>query len=444
MSSSIRSSRGGQAAPECTNACGRRDRCQRSVDACPPRASAHIQPAPARRQVNNQTEDRPRWKRDFLRAFACVLRNPTLTRHAHRQGAVAVPVSRTHDRFKGLAVSLLPILLLLVLLLFQMGQADGQASTSTELDGEVHGSLAMAVVTWKVLSNRVASGRGQGHGDNYLPWIWIHRKNVSARGNQVVDPLPGYRRASHFLAQVEWHTALLCIHLGALDVREQFPLWPQPHLHPLADHIQARKQRWRRCQGLLAIAKTLGVEHGSEVGSDAPYIATIDIAATVRRSAGLGIAGIALKPHELILTSEPEDRINQRLQMEEACMTDYGATHKIVDRSILGHRTGGNLEMLSSGARLPKQLLNRPLQYEFRRRFIDTAIHTSINTGIDRTAEAMGLDPFSANLLWRNLTWRRSIPIDITLPLEMGLPLKLGGQDIAQAMATELFGKDLV
>jgi hypothetical protein len=148
----------------------------------------------------------------------------------------------------------------------------------------------MGIVTWEILQERIAAGRGQGHYDRYLPWLWIRRKNVSGRGNQVVDPIPGYRRSSHFMAQVEWHIALLCIYLGARDVREQFPLWPQPHVHPLADYAPAQSQKWRECKGLLAIADALQIDHGWEVGSDAPYIATIDIAATVKRKTGFGIA----------------------------------------------------------------------------------------------------------------------------------------------------------
>jgi hypothetical protein len=300
--------------------------------------------------------------------------------------------------------------------------------------------LAMSVVTWKVLHQRVDAGRGQGHGDAYLPWLWIHRKNVSGRGNQVVDPMPGYRRASHFLAQVEWHVGLLCVYLGARDVREQFPLWPQPHPHPLADYAPSQ-QSWNGCRGLMAISRELGVAHGREVGSDAPYVATIDIAATVKRAMGYGIAGIALKPHELILSSEPTDRVNERLAMERACMLDYGATHKVVDRSLIGRSTGGNLELLSSGAKLPERLQDERMLSEFKVRFVDAATLTSISRGIDRAGSAMGLNSMDANLVWRHLTWHRRIEIDITLPLQMGMPLNLGGRGIADVLSRELFGE---
>lgn len=301
----------------------------------------------------------------------------------------------------------------------------------------------MGVVTWETLEKWIQAGRGQGTFDAYLPWLWIHRKNVSGLGNQVHDPMPLYRRASHFMALVEWHLALLCLYLGALDVREQFPLWPQPHLHPLTHYGPTPERPHASCRGLMSIAAELDVEHGRQVGSDAPYIATIDLLVTVRRRAGVGLAGLALKPHELIFSAEPTDRIDERLRMERACMRDYAATHKVVDRSLLGHSTGGVLELLSSGARLPQGLQADSTQKEFFDRFMDTAPVTSISAGIARTAARMSIDRFSANLLWRHLAWRRIIQIDITAPLEMGEPLRVGGVATANEIARELFGEVL-
>jgi hypothetical protein len=303
-------------------------------------------------------------------------------------------------------------------------------------------ALAMGVVTWAVLDKRIDAGRGQGHFDDYLPWLWIHRKNTSGQGNQVVDPLPGYRRASHFMAQVEWHVALLCIYLGARDVREQFPLWPWAHEHPLADYPGAQHGRRRRCAGLLDIADHLGIDHGREVGSEVPYVASLDLLVTVQRRNGIGLAGIALKPHDLILSAEPNDRVNERLQLEVACMNRYDATHVVVDRRLLGPHTGGNLEFFSSGYRIPSALQVVSLQGDFLDRFLDIASTSSISEGINRAARGTGLDQMSANLLWRHLVWRQRIDIDITAPLELGRPLRGGGKDIARAISRELFGEE--
>lgn len=303
--------------------------------------------------------------------------------------------------------------------------------------------LMMGIVTWATLDDRILCGRGQGHHDLYKPWLWIHRKNVSSMGNQVVDPLPGYRRGSHFMAQVEWHVAMLCLYLGALDVREQFPLWPFPHVHPLADYTVTGKSL-PTCDGLISIARAAGIHHGSEVGSDAPYVASLDLAVTIKSATGVALAGIALKPHELILTAEPTDRIVERLELERLCMHTYQSSHKVVDRALLGHSTGGNLEFLSSGARLPIWLQRPSLIQDFRNRFVSVALETSINIGIHRAGAELDLSPVDANLLWRHLAWHRMVEIDVTQPIQIGRPLVIAGRSIADAISKELFGEVLL
>lgn len=300
----------------------------------------------------------------------------------------------------------------------------------------------MAVITWRVLQERLEAGRGSGHHDNYLPWIWIRRKNSSPSSNQVADSMPGYRRASHFLAITEWHVALLCIYLGAIDVREQFPLWPDDHAHPLEDYSVLTGQRWPRCRGLLRVAEELGIEHGIEVGtSDVPYVATLDLAVTLRLVAGYRLAGISLKPHELIETAEPNDRIIERLALEAQAIKEYGATYRIADRRILGPNTGGTLEVLSSGARLPQHLANESLKCEFIERFMEIATIISLGDGITLLAREMKLDQKDANLLWRHLAWTRELEIDVTRRIEWTRPYLPSGRDIADALAIELFGE---
>ncbi|WP_158900125.1 hypothetical protein [Burkholderia sp. L27(2015)] len=199
----------------------------------------------------------------------------------------------------------------------------------------------MPVMTWEKLLRRIEEGRGSGHGDAYQPWLWIHRKNPSKRGNQVAAPLPGYRRTSHFLAVIERHTALLCLFLGAQDVREQFPMWPMPHLHPLAGVPGGTGCGYSSLvRGLLDIASEANIPHGFEVGSGGvPYVATLDLGVTLRSDDGPRFAGISLKPHDEILAAEPSDRILERLKLEDLYLIELCAHYKIVDRSVLGEHT---------------------------------------------------------------------------------------------------------
>ncbi|MFM0236006.1 PDDEXK family nuclease [Paraburkholderia sediminicola] len=303
----------------------------------------------------------------------------------------------------------------------------------------------MAVMTWEKLEERIASGRGSGHRDEYRPWLWIHRRNASAKGNQVVDRMPGYRRSSHFLARVESHVAILCLFLGASDVREQFPLWPMPHPHPLSDLRGGCRGQLSSMRGLLSIAMDAGIEHGVEVGSGGvPYVATLDLAITLVEEGKARLAGISLKPHDEITKAEPTDRISERLGLESLYLSEANAYHRIVDCSLLGNYTGGNLETFSSAWYLPPHLRSPALIEDFCGRFIEVALVSTISSGISHAASRMGpLSLDDANLLWRHGVWTRRIGIDITKPLELGRELRLDGQSIADRLACELFGEAL-
>jgi hypothetical protein len=47
--------------------------------------------------------------------------------------------------------------------------------------------------------------------------------------------------------------------------------------------------------------------------------------------------------------------------------------------------------------------------------------------------------PISVLVIWRHLVWHRNVEIDVTIPLEHGMPLELGGRAIAGAISKELF-----
>ena len=299
----------------------------------------------------------------------------------------------------------------------------------------------MPVMTWEKLQSRIDDGRGQGHGENYKPWLWIHRKNPSRRGNQVTGRMPVYRRGAHFLSAVEVHIALLCFYLGAADVREQFPLWPFPHPHPLEGALPTARL-FPPMRGLLDIAEEAGIDHGTEVGSsDVPYVATLDLAITLMTASGPRLAGVMGKPHDQVVGTKLNERDVDRLRLQCLYLAEAGAHAVIVDQSLIGDHTAENLESFSAAAKLPSHLVHGGLQSDFCCRLVEIASDHAIDPAIARTASEFGLAASDANLLWRHGVWTRAIDIDITQQLLMNEPLALGGTRTAAALAEQLFGE---
>lgn len=299
----------------------------------------------------------------------------------------------------------------------------------------------MPAMTWRKLQAKIDEGRGQGHGDNYKPWLWIHRRNPSGRGNQATGRMPGYRRGAHFLSAIEEHLALLCLYLGAADVREQFPLWPFQHPHPL-DGALPTTAPFPPMRGLIDIAEEAGIRHGVEIGtSDVPYVATLDLAITLVTSRGPRFAGVMGKPHDQVVGDKRNQRDVERLKLQCLYLAEAGAHAVIADRSLIGNHTAENLEAFSAAATLPEQLAGGNLSSDFSSRLIEIACDHPIGRAIGKAACEFGLINRDADLLWRHGVWTRAIEIDITRQLPMNEPLALDGGRIVAALAEQLFGE---
>lgn len=298
----------------------------------------------------------------------------------------------------------------------------------------------MNLRTWKKLQEWVKAGHGTGHFDLYLPWLWVHRKNASPKSNQIVSQMPGYRRNSHFFSRIEWYIALLCLWLGAVDVREQFPLWPMSHPHPLADGVSD----WRMPSvvGLQSIAEDAGIRHGVAPGSsDVPYIATIDIMATVYIGGSPALAGLSLKPHDLVTRAEPTDRIIERQELERRYLLMLDSHFAIPDASLVSKILRGNLDVLSLyfGQSYPNDPQTHDLLASVERLSGSLPLHAALSLA----STYARLDVEDASRRLHSAIWHRSVDVDITKPIRADMQLTYGAGDLVASLQKELFGVSL-
>ncbi len=291
--------------------------------------------------------------------------------------------------------------------------------------------------TWGAVEKHIQLGRGSGHLDCYLPWLFLHRKNASPTSNQIVKSLPGYKRASHFFARVEYYFALLCLWLGALDVREQFPLWPMEHPHPLTGSGPV----WRapRARGLWAIAEQAAIRHGTEVGSNrVPYVATMDIMVTAGNLSRKKLAGISLKPHDLVTAAEPTDRMIERQELERRYMVEIGSHHVIADSSMLSLTLRANLDACARNFNAERLEDNR--HQDLLGVLCDASLALELEHALRLSARAIDLPYAEAMPLVMSAIWHREIDVDITEPIRPDFPLTFGGHRTASAFREDLFG----
>ena len=115
----------------------------------------------------------------------------------------------------------------------------------------------------------IKKGRGLGQGKNYQPFIQITRSDFSSHGrSQVVnDSIIG--RAHHFLSRLEYFTWLVLIHLGAVQIREQFPLGVQD------DDADFPDRNWEGL-GTVSAAAILDIKHPIIAGEQ-PRVQSTDL-----------------------------------------------------------------------------------------------------------------------------------------------------------------------
>lgn len=222
-------------------------------------------------------------------------------------------------------------------------------------------------MTWEKLQKLIEEGAGQGHGESYRPFIEVRRRNSSPNSNQTVGPLPGQKRPFHGLARLERHIGMLCYWLGAQDVREQFPVWPFPHSHPLAGAATAEQYETVVAPGLLEIAEDAGIDHGVYVGTGIPYVATLDVVATVlREHVPPRLVVFSCKPYEAVANACPTSRILERLELERRYCRAISARYHIAHDLALPRQLFANLEVCGTGLACRDRICSAPRFDEFR------------------------------------------------------------------------------
>jgi hypothetical protein len=282
------------------------------------------------------------------------------------------------------------------------------------------------------VANWIRAGRGQGRGNDYSPWIRITRGFSSPVSHQVFSALPLHKRNHHFLSQMEYHTAIQLAYLGAVELRECLPMWPMEHQHPIDTDPRSR------AVGLLDIAANAGIEHGNFVGSEVPYIASIDIFVSINWNAKLYQLGVSCKPTQILNRS---CRAQERTRLDELYCHSVGAIH---------HREGGtnfnpflvqNLDTYRPSKAEISDFSTTSQLIEFSENLNEpTAENQPLHVSISLAAKAVKVEHHKASALWRVGAWLHLIDIDMGQRVSMLQPIRRGQHHRLQQLAAHFLG----
>lgn len=298
----------------------------------------------------------------------------------------------------------------------------------------------MKAINWNKVAEWIDAGLGQGHLEHYLAFLQITRGYFPRNSNQVVGVLPGYKRRFNFLARAERQIALVARWLRVRDVREQYPLWPWAHAHPLADWPLATLT----CvtpQPLLEIAREAGIEHGTYFGSTVPYVATIDLLLTVGPSEAPVLAALACKPKSAMTPGAANDRTIERLELERRYFKAIGVRHVIIDSDDLPRALFANLEAFAPDDTLQARLAACPYRARASEKLRQRLENDAIRDAVLATASELQCTPAAVWDVFQILAWEQEIDIDLGRPVHRSQPLHAGGHARRAALSRAWLGE---
>lgn len=299
-------------------------------------------------------------------------------------------------------------------------------------------SRSTGVMTYEKLYKRIEQGMGMGHGAQYLPWLTIKRKNTSPTSGQIPSWIPPLHRDAHYFSVGEFHTALVLLWLGVQDLREQYPIWPVSHPHPLVGAAGTETKKYPWAPGLVTIANEANIRHGTEVGSNVVYVASIDLLATVPFEDGPRLAAFSSKPF-----NSPEAdvrwRTAERLELERRYSAAINARYFVSSSALVPPNLAGNLEWWfdMSTLDLCPHLSQHVTNFA---RILNGHADLGLTEVVPIGAQLCGIDLQEGWLLFRHCAWHQLIDINPSKTIQTSHPAPVGGRHLRQRWREYLFG----
>ena len=226
-------------------------------------------------------------------------------------------------------------------------------------------------------------GRGQGTGEGYKPWIYIH--DFPSRGISARVPGRTTGRIHHLLSRnEEFYFYILDADPDVLDIREQFPL---------------------RLSETMEIARKLNVRHPWK--NNFPFVMTTDFLITGND----GLHARTVKQSDEL----DNPRIIEKFSIEHAYWSSKGVDWKIVTEKQINRDKARNLQWLYSGE-LPEAIIPDP---DIRQDALETLTGLASRDGmlpsgcIAPFEDAFNLRPGSAVSLYKFLVLRGDVTPDL-------------------------------
>lgn len=290
-------------------------------------------------------------------------------------------------------------------------------------------------MTPKKLGALIRAGYGQGHFHRYKPWLRVTKRDYSPNSN--IGHLPGVSlaRQHHYRSRAERATIQVAKWLGAVDVREAYPVWPWPHPHPGQGLPSFGSVP--QLSGLLKIANKANISHGSFPGTDIPYVATLDELTTWQDANGcFFLVAFENKPEEITYEQTLISRAKERLELTRRYCAEADIPHRIIHAENLPNELLVNLDLLEP--RLTKQRQQQIIESATYQAVLDSlrayGLRSSPNELLDRIGRQRNASEPELTMALHLALWRQDVDHDLRQPMRPWEPLIQGGQALKDSL----------
>jgi hypothetical protein len=299
-------------------------------------------------------------------------------------------------------------------------------------------------MTLAKLAHAIALGGGTGRHGSYKSWIRIRRKLSSPVSNLHALRVPQFTRALNLLSGLEHSTANVLLWLGCKEIREQYPLWPFPHHHPLLGTDREIDRQRRPLPGLLAISSKAGIDHGVYPGTKIPFVASIDFAVTIGEWHSERLVLYSCKPYDLLQNAPNRHRMLERIDMERLYAKEAQASHVLIDGRLFSEVLRSQLDWLRP--------LQEELDFKIEKNSLQRYAEALMRVGDDRSLndaktyaakQAAVHDQELGDAYFRASAWLGLIDIDLHKEIRSWLPLQRDHANSKQQLREQLLGRML-
>lgn len=188
----------------------------------------------------------------------------------------------------------------------------------------------------------------------------------------------------------------------------------------------------------MSIAQEAGIDHGYEIGTRQPYVATLDIVVTVPAGDGLKLAIFSSKP----ITDQDAEvkwRTRERLELERRYSAEISGDYHVSSSALVPILMAGQLEWWLDCASLAPMPTLIPLAEPFAR-MVMARPDLSIVEAVADAGNVLKIDLDKAWLLFRHCAWTQAVDIDPSQRILTSYPIRPGGRALRRSLQQTLFG----